>query len=91
MEESSIAATVRQLVTMIGVASADVVDLPAAIAILVRCAAEHEIDPYVTLGILIESISYTVARSIPPSKKTQTATDVVRLLLDRLQAARPLG
>ena len=42
----------------------DAIDLPQAIAMLVRQAITQEVDPYVTLGVLVESIAHTLARAI---------------------------
>ena len=63
-----------------------VVDVPAAIAMLVRRAVEQEIDPYITLGVLVESIAHTLALTIPEQKKIETAKGVAHLLLDRFAA-----
>jgi len=64
----------------------DIVDLPAAISLLARQAVEQEVDPYVTLGVLVESIAHTVALTIPEQKKVETAKGVTHLLLDRFAA-----
>ena len=69
----------------------DAIDLPQAIAMLVRQAITQEVDPYVTLGVLVESIAHTLARTIPEPKKTATATDITRLLLHRFAAQGVIG
>jgi len=69
----------------------DAVDLPQAIAMLVRQAITQEVDPYVTLGVLVESIAHTLARTIPEPKKIETATDITRLLLHRFAAQGVIG
>jgi len=69
----------------------DAIDLPEAIAMLVRQAVAQEVDPYVTLGVLVESIAHTLARTIPEPKKIETATDITRLLLHRFAAQGVIG
>ena len=82
----SISAIVRQLSQDAEAISSEVSDLPGTISMLVKHAAERQIDPYVTLGVLVESIAYTIIRSIPKQKQTEAAKGVAHVLLDRLAA-----
>ena len=56
-----------------------VVDLPAAISLLVKRAIEQEVDPYVTMGVLVESIAHTLAVTIPDQKRIETGKAVTDL------------
>lgn len=46
-----------------------IVDLPGTISRLVKQAVEQDADPYTTLGVLLESIAYALALTIPGEKK----------------------
>jgi hypothetical protein len=84
--DDRIVITVRRLAAEIKAASAESIDLPAAIAKLVGEAARLEADPYLTLGVLVEGIAQTVASSIPQQKKRETAKAITHLLLNRFAA-----
>lgn len=81
-----ISATVRHLADKVRAITTETMDLPAEIATLVKLAADHETDPYITLGVLVEGIAHTVARSIPTQKRVETAKGVTHLLLERFAA-----
>ncbi len=84
--DKGIAAVVRQIAENAEAASLDIMDLPGTISTLVKYAAQHQVDPYVTLGVLVESIAHTVAQSIPDQKQIEAAKGVTRLLLERFAA-----
>jgi hypothetical protein len=81
-----ISATVRQLASTLGAVPPYATDLPGAIATLVKSAAYHESDPYIILGVLVESIAHTLACSIPAQKQVEAAKNVTSLLLNRFTA-----
>jgi hypothetical protein len=81
-----ISTIVRQLTHDAEAACSEVIDLPGTISTFVKYAAEHQVDPYVTLGVLVESIAHTLAASIPEPKKVETAKGIFHLLLERFAA-----
>ncbi|HTV66737.1 MAG TPA: hypothetical protein VMD98_14100 [Bryocella sp.] len=84
--ERGTSATVRQLAENVAAIGRDVVDVPGAISAFVQYATQHEIDPYVTLGVLVEGIAHTVAEAVPDQKQAETVQGITRLLLERLVA-----
>lgn len=64
----------------------EVIDVPGAISAFVQYAAQHEIDPYITLGVLVEGIAHTVAEAVPNQKQVETMQGITRLLLERFVA-----
>ena len=81
-----ISATVRQIASKLGAVPPGTADLPGAIAALVKSAVYQEVDPYIILGVLVESIAHTLARSIPAQKQVEVAKNVTSLLLARFAA-----
>jgi hypothetical protein len=45
-----------------------------------------EADPYAVLGVLVEGAVQTIAQHIPPQQQKETATTLVELLKERLEA-----
>jgi hypothetical protein len=84
--DDPISTSVRRLAAEMKEASFDSVDVPGTIAKLVGDAVRLEVDPYLTLGVLVESIAQTVASSIPQQKRKETAREVARMLLNRFAA-----
>lgn len=59
-------------------------DLPAMVSLLVRRAARESLDPWLFIGVLIESIAYVIKCSVPEKKRRECADAAVQLLRDRL-------
>ncbi len=58
---------------------------------MISMIGESDVDPYAVLGVLIEGAAHTVARHIPTDRQADSASTLVQLLRERLQAHRVVG
>ena len=58
------------------------------IAMLVKQAVEQQVDPYLTLVVLVESVVHTIAHGLPAQNKVEIAKGVTTLLSHRFMSQR---
>ena len=58
------------------------------VAELVRLIGDQGADPYLLIGVLLESAVHTLAKHIPPERQADTTEQLGRLLVERLRAHR---
>jgi hypothetical protein len=84
------ARTVQKLSSQADQAAAQVKDPLVALSSAVKTALASEADPYVMLGVLLESMTQTLVTRIPPERHHGTLTAALVMLRQRL-AARGVG
>jgi hypothetical protein len=82
---------IEDLIREVETNAVDQPDTLALVVALIKFAIRSEVDPYVLNGLLIEGIANTINKRIPRRRKRQVTVEVVRLLLERLQAGGALG
>jgi hypothetical protein len=73
------------LIQRVEAAAADQLDIPAAVARLVKAGVDGSADPYLLIGALIEGVAHTLA-SVPVQVQAPTAKAATRLFLGRMAA-----
>jgi hypothetical protein len=56
------------------------------VAELAKLTGDRGADPYLLIGVLLESAVHTLAEHIPPERQGQTTEQLGRLLVERLRA-----
>jgi hypothetical protein len=56
------------------------------LATVIRLVTDDGADPYVILGVLVESAAHTIAKHIPSERQVETTEELGRLLVERLKA-----
>jgi hypothetical protein len=61
------------------------------LAQMIRMIGESDVDPYAVLGVLVEGAAHTLAKHVPSERQADTATTLLHLLEERLEAHRLTG
>jgi hypothetical protein len=64
--------------------AADKPDPLAIMSLVLKMVIDSEADPYLLTGALVEGITATIAKKIPPERRGEVALGAVRLLRDRI-------
>ena len=76
---------VQKLVSLAEQAAANIADPVRTLANTIRIMGDRDADPYLTMGVLIEGVIHTLNTRLPASRQAETASAILRLMLDRLR------
>jgi hypothetical protein len=78
------ARTVRKLSSQAEQAAAHAPDPLAELSVAIKAALQSRADPYVMMGVLLEGMTQTLIRHVPPERHHGTLTAALVLLRQRL-------
>ncbi len=76
---------VQKFVSLAEQAAASIADPVRALASTIKMLGDSEADPYLTIGVLVEGVIHTLNTRLPASRQAETASAILRLMLDRLR------